>query len=108
MACAKIATSGESTARYFSFFCLGGNIKTTQSMSRKENCWDNVVAGSFFKTIKYEMIYRKKYTNFEVLKSDIQKYINWYNYKRLHSAIGYKSPFEKEIELSKNKIKKIA
>ena len=34
------------------------NIKITQSMSRKGNCWDNAVAESFFKTIKYEWLYR--------------------------------------------------
>jgi len=28
-----------------------------QSMSRKENCWDNAVAESFFKTLKAELIY---------------------------------------------------
>jgi len=29
-------------------------------MSRKENCWDNALAESFFKTIKTEMIYQSK------------------------------------------------
>jgi transposase InsO family protein len=32
------------------------NLKITQSMSRKGNCWDNAVAESFFKTIKYEWL----------------------------------------------------
>lgn len=34
------------------------NRKITQSMSRKGNCWDNAVAESFFKTIKYEWLNR--------------------------------------------------
>ncbi|MCI0922694.1 transposase [Sphingobacterium rhinopitheci] len=32
-------------------------------MSRKGNCWDNAVAESFFKTIKYEWLYRFKYAS---------------------------------------------
>lgn len=30
-------------------------------MSRKGNCWDNVVAESFFKTLKVELIYQNRY-----------------------------------------------
>jgi len=33
---------------------LNSSNKITQSMSRKGNCWDNAVAESLFKTIKYE------------------------------------------------------
>jgi putative transposase len=32
-----------------------------QSMSRKGNCWDNVVAESFFKTMKTEMVYHESF-----------------------------------------------
>lgn len=39
------------------------NSKMTQSMSRKGNCWDNAVAESFFKTIKYEWLYRFKFNS---------------------------------------------
>jgi len=31
------------------------------SMSRKGNCWDNAVAGSFFHTLKVELIHRVKF-----------------------------------------------
>jgi putative transposase len=32
-----------------------------RSMSRNENCWDNAVAESFFKTLKVELIYQNRY-----------------------------------------------
>lgn len=83
------------------------NIKVTQSMSRKGNCWDNAVAESFFKTIKYEWLYRFKYTSFNQLFNSIQDYINWYNTERLHSSLGYLSPLEMEIQL-RGFIKKVA
>ena len=37
------------------------NKKITQSMSRKRNCWDNAVAESFFKTLKYECTNRHNF-----------------------------------------------
>ena len=78
---------------------LSFNQKITQSMSRKGNCWDNAVAESFFKTIKYEWLNRFKFTSFNQLFKSIDDYINWYNTKRIHSSLGYLSPLEMEIKL---------
>lgn len=75
------------------------NLKITQSMSRKGNCWDNAVAESFFKSIKYEWLYRFKFTSHNQLYESIENYINWYNTERLHSSLGYLSPLEMEINL---------
>ena len=66
-------------------------------MSRKGNCWDNAVAESFFKTIKSELVYRKTYSSIKKAELDVFKYIEiWYNRKRLHSALGYKTPVQME------------
>ena len=75
------------------------NIKITQSMSRKGNCWDNAVAESFFKTIKHEWLNRFKFTSFQQLFDAVDDYIYWYNTKRLHSSLGYLSPLEVEVKL---------
>ena len=79
--------------------------KMHQSMSRKGNCWDNAVAESFFKTIKYECINRINFSNSLQLFQSIKEYIEWYNNKRLHSSLGYLTPLEKEVELRKLSIK---
>lgn len=64
-----------------------------QSMSRKGNCWDNAVAESFFKTIKVECLNKYIFSNQEILKKTIFRYIEgWYNTIRIHSAIGNLSP----------------
>ena len=48
--------------------------------SIKGNSWDNAVAESFFKTIKYEMINHYKFKSTEDLKAAVFHYIeNWYN-----------------------------
>lgn len=76
---------------------LGLSTKISQSMSRKADCRDNAVAESFCKTIKYEWIYRFSYKSVLEAYSSIHSYIQWYNTKRLHSTLGYRSPLEMEL-----------
>ena len=64
----------------------------TRSMSRKGNCWDNAVAESFFKTLKTEQVYGNKLISKKQMKLDLFEYIElWYNRKRRHSALKYKT-----------------
>ena len=84
------------------------NEKAVQSMSRKGNCWDNAVAESFFKTIKCELIHLYKWESFEQVFEAINKYIYWYNTKRIHQGLGYLTPLEKEQLLRNNIHKKAA
>ena len=81
---------------------LGKNPLIIRSMSRKGNCWDNAVAESFFKTLKAECIYQNKLETRQQAALLIFEYIEiWYNRKRLHSALGYRSPQEFEKQLNK-------
>lgn len=67
------------------------------SMSRKGNCWDNAVMESFYRTLKVELIYLKKYEMRIKAKRDIFDYIEiFYNRERLHSFLGYNSSEEYE------------
>lgn len=81
------------------------NKNADQSMSRKGNCWDNAVAESFFKTIKCELIYQQKFNSFEEVYLKVYKYITWYNTKRLHQALNYKTPLQVESELLNKHLK---
>ncbi len=65
------------------------------------------MAESFFKTIKYEWLYRFRFTSYLQLYESIDQYINWYNNERLHSSLGYITPLEMEIKL-KGVVKKSA
>lgn len=67
------------------------------SMSRKGDCWDNAVAETFFSTLKKELIYQRKFATREEARREIFDFIEiFYNRKRLHSYLGYKSPVEFE------------
>ena len=71
---------------------LKANKLIIRSMSRKGNCWDNAVAESFFKTIKVEWIYTKIFANQDQAQLSIFEWIeSWYNRRRRHSALGYKT-----------------
>lgn len=79
------------------------NPLITQSMSRKANCWDNAVAESFFKTLKVEIVYDSQFKTIEEAKSKIFEWIEiWYDKKRLHSSLEYKTPYEVEQEFYKS------
>ena len=67
----------------------------TISMSRKGNPYDNAKAESFMKTLKYEEVYRVEYRDLAEARAGIQAFLErTYNRKRLHSALGYRSPAE--------------
>jgi putative transposase len=72
----------------------------TQSMSQKGNFWDNAPMESFFKTFKVERTYRLQYTSRDQARLDSVDWIEgFYNEKRLHSAIDYRSPADFERTL---------
>ena len=67
------------------------------SMSRRGNPYDNAVAESFFRTLKVELIYRRRFRTRAEAKAAIVEYIElFYNRRRLHSSLGYLSPVEYE------------
>lgn len=71
-----------------------------QSMSRKGNCWDNAVAESFFKSLKTELVYHHNYQTYEEAERSVFEYIEgWYNTRRKHSSLGYKTPAQMEKHL---------
>jgi len=75
------------------------------SMSRKGNPYDNAFAESFMKTLKYEEVYLNEYETFEDALKNIWHFIEMvYNTKRLHSALGYKSPDQFEMEIALNTV----
>ncbi len=67
-------------------------------MGKKGDCFDNAVAESFFGILKTETDNTRKLSASEV-RLTIFDYIEvFYNRKRLHSKLGYKTPEEVEKE----------
>jgi len=72
--------------------------KLRQSMGRKGDCFDNAVAESFFGIMKTEIDDTRKLSAGEVRLSIFDYIEVFYNRKRLHSKLGYKTPEEVEKE----------
>jgi transposase InsO family protein len=67
------------------------------SMSRKGNCYDNATMESFWSTLKYELIYRRKFKTRTEARQAIFEFIEvFYNRQRLHSSLDYRSPLDFE------------
>ena len=71
------------------------------SMSRRGDCHDNAVVESFFGTLKQELAGDTRWTTHVEARAAIHEYIEvFYNRRRLHSSIGYRSPADFEAERS--------
>jgi putative transposase len=83
------------TAVTFGAACRGHGI--TQSNSRKGSPHDNAAKESFFASLEKERLRRRTFTTHEQARSSIFQYIEeFYNRRRLHSTLGYRSPDEAE------------
>jgi len=63
----------------------------------------NAFCESFIKTLKQEEIYCHQFRDLDQLSAHVEEFIeNYYNRKRLHSALGYRTPeeFEREAGLA--------
>jgi putative transposase len=68
-----------------------------QSMSRRDEVYDNSYAESFFSRFKAELMEDGAFMSLEDAKTEIFEFIEiYYNRKRRHSALGYKSPLAYE------------
>ena len=69
------------------------------SVGRVGSCFDNAQAESFNATLKVERVNRTVYPTREHARKDVARYIEFrYNTKRLHSALGYRTPQEARNE----------
>jgi transposase InsO family protein len=79
------------------FACLAEGLGVTLSVGRTGQCWDNALAESFFATIKRELIHTQGWPTRAAAHRAIFDYIeSWYNLRRRHSSLGFRSPTQYE------------
>lgn len=64
------------------------------SMDGRGRCLDNAKMERFWWALKYEDIKIREYVSLQQLRFGVQHYVNFYNTKRIHSALQYKTPDE--------------
>ncbi len=62
------------------------------SMDGKGRALDNVFVERLWRTVKYESIYLNNFENVKELYEGLKEYFNFYNYRRTHQSLGYKTP----------------
>ena len=61
------------------------------------DCFDNAMAESFFATLECELLDRTTLSTHAEARAALFEFIEgWYNTRRRHSALGYRSPLEFE------------
>lgn len=69
-----------------------------QSMSRKGNCLDNSPMENFFGLLKSELLYLKEFSSMAEFKLELEKYIDYYNNKRIKSKLKGLTPVQFRIQ----------
>lgn len=68
-------------------------------MSRKGNCYDNAYIESFWSSLKYEVVWNRKFATIDYARTALFDYIESFcNQTRLHSSLGYVSPITFESQ----------
>ena len=63
------------------------------SMSRTGCCYDNAPMESFFHTLKVELVHKQRWATRDEARRDLFAYLEgYYNRRRIHSALGYRTP----------------
>ena len=62
------------------------------SMSGKGRCWDNIFVERLWRSFKQEDVYLKNYSTGKEVMEGVDWYFNFYNQRRLHSSLDYKTP----------------
>jgi putative transposase len=78
------------TAAGFTDVLLTAGVKI--SMDGKGRCIDNVFVERLWRSLKYEDVYLKAYTNLTEARDGIDRYFHFYNTRRSHQALGHQTP----------------
>jgi putative transposase len=66
----------------------------TISMDGRGRALDNIFVERLWRTVKYEEVYLKQHSNMPDLLMGLTQYFQFYNQKRWHQALDYKTPDE--------------
>lgn len=84
-------------AAAFAEVCLRHGIR--RSMGRLGSSCDNALAESFFQGLKRELLHGRRWTSKAQTRLELFRWLSYYDRRRRHSALGYRTPAEFEQQL---------
>ncbi|MFH8582152.1 IS3 family transposase [Streptomyces zaomyceticus] len=84
-------------AAAFAEVCRRHGIR--RSMGRVGSSYDNALAESFFQGLKRELLHGRRWTSKAQTRLELFRWLSYYNRRRRHSALGYRTPAECEQQL---------
>ncbi len=64
------------------------------SMDGRGRCFDNIFVERLWRTVKYEEVYLKEYSDAWQAVESLTRYFHFYNHERPHQSLGYRTPAE--------------
>lgn len=64
------------------------------SMDGRGRYADNIIVERFWRSVKYEEVYLNRYETGEEAHNGLSEYIKFYNEKRMHQSLSYRTPAE--------------
>lgn len=64
------------------------------SMDGRGRCFDNIFVERLWRTVKQEEVYLNEYQDVWQAEDRLRKYFEFYNHRRPHQSLGYKTPAE--------------
>ena len=64
------------------------------SMDGRGRAMDNVFTERLWRSVKYEEVYLHEYDSPREARQGLEKYLDFYNYERLHQSLDYRTPEE--------------
>ena len=80
------------TSQDFTGLLLGKKIKI--SMDGRGRVFDNIFTERLWRSVKYEEVYIKDYQDYRDVREGLGRYFPFYNNRRYHQALEYKTPYE--------------
>jgi putative transposase len=78
------------TSRQYTDLLLAAHVQI--SMDGKGRALDNIFTERLWRTVKYEEVYLHDYTAPRQARTGLTGYFDFYNYRRVHQALGYLTP----------------
>lgn len=71
------------------------------SMDGRGRALDNIFVERLWRSVKYEDVYLRDYLDVRETRIGLEKYFCFYNTRRPHQSLGYKTPYEVHYALGK-------